>query len=113
VDPDNRRPVDWDRRREALAAVKAGEAPDTPDFRKLKLIVRALEIRKRRPDVFTGSYEPIDAGERAIAYIRGGAVFVAAEILPGGADAAIEVPGRGRTPLADVLDDHGIALEEL
>ena len=87
VDPDNRRPVDWPKRREALEAVKAGTAPDTPDFRKLELIVKALDIRKRRPEAFAGSYEPIEAGERAIAYVRGGSVLVAAEIFPGGADA--------------------------
>src|SRR5215218_2006019 len=43
VDPDNRRPVEWHRRREAVAAVRAGSPPDTADFRKLKLIVRALD----------------------------------------------------------------------
>ncbi|MEA2494449.1 MAG: (1-_4)-alpha-D-glucan 1-alpha-D-glucosylmutase [Thermoleophilaceae bacterium] len=113
VDPDNRRPVDWQQRREALAAVKAGDAPDSPDFRKLELIVKALELRRRRPVAFAGSYEPIDAGERAIAYVRGGEVLVAAEIFPGGSDAVIDVPGRGRTRLADLLDNRGIALLEL
>ena len=83
VDPDNRRPVDWQRRREALAAVRDGSAPDTPDFRKLRLIVEALELRKRRPEAFAGGYEPIDVGDRAIAFVRGGSVFVAAAIFPG------------------------------
>ena len=83
VDPDNRRAVDWDRRREALAVVRAGSAPETFDFHKLRLIVAALDLRKRRPDAFAGSYEPVAAGERAIAYIRGDAVFVAAELRPG------------------------------
>jgi (1->4)-alpha-D-glucan 1-alpha-D-glucosylmutase len=103
VDPDNRRPVDWDRRRKALAAVRDGSAPDTPDFRKLKLIVKALELRRRKPEAFAGSYEPIDAGERAIAYARGGSVLVAAEIVPGGAEGEI----------AAMLDDRGLALNEL
>ena len=84
VDPDNRRPVDWDRRREALAAVKDGSAPDTPDFRKLRLVVAVLDLRKRNPEAFAGTYEPVDAGAGAIAYIRGGSVFVAAEIFQGG-----------------------------
>jgi (1->4)-alpha-D-glucan 1-alpha-D-glucosylmutase len=113
VDPDNRRPVDWQRRREALAAVREGSAPDTPDFRKLRLIVTALDLRRRRPEAFEGSYEPIDAGERAIAYVRGGAVLVAAEVRPGGGDAVVDLPGRGRTRLAEVLDERGIALIEL
>jgi (1->4)-alpha-D-glucan 1-alpha-D-glucosylmutase len=82
VDPDNRRPVDWERRRAALTAVRDGSAPDDPDSRKLRLIVAALDLRKRKPDAFTGSYEPVDAGDDAIAYIRGGAVFVAAAIRP-------------------------------
>jgi (1->4)-alpha-D-glucan 1-alpha-D-glucosylmutase len=113
VDPDNRRPVDWERRREALAAVRDGSAPDSPDFRKLQLIVRALDLRKRKPEAFAGSYEPIDVGDRAIAYVRGGAVLVAAEIFPGGADAIADLPGRGRTRLAEIFDDRGIALYEL
>jgi (1->4)-alpha-D-glucan 1-alpha-D-glucosylmutase len=89
VDPDNRRPVDWARRREALAAVRAGSAPDTFDYHKLRLIVAALDLRRRRAEAFAGSYEPVDAGERAIAYIRGDAVFVAAEIRSG---ASLPVP---------------------
>jgi (1->4)-alpha-D-glucan 1-alpha-D-glucosylmutase len=83
VDPDNRRPVDWDGRRAALAAVRDGSAPDDADHRKLRLIVAALGLRKRRPEAFAGSYEPVEAGERAIAYVRGGTIFVAAEVRPG------------------------------
>src|SRR5205085_808625 len=36
VDPDNRRQIDWQRRRDALASVRAGSAPDNPDTRKLR-----------------------------------------------------------------------------
>src|SRR3954453_2578609 len=75
VDPDNRRPVDWERRREALASLKSGAPAASFDMRKLALIVRALDIRKRKPEAFAGSYEQIDAGDRAIAYVRGGSVF--------------------------------------
>ena len=96
VDPDNRRPVDWDRRREALAAVKDGSAPDTPDFRKLRLIVAALDLRRRKPEAFAGSYEPVEAGTGAIAYVRGGSVFVAAEIFPG---AVLPAPEGDWTPV--------------
>ena len=39
-------PVDWDARREALAALRRGEDSDP----KLLLIVRALELRARRPE---------------------------------------------------------------
>ena len=58
VDPDNRRPVDWDARREALAALRRGEDADP----KLLLIVRALELRARRPEAFAGAYAPVEAG---------------------------------------------------
>jgi (1->4)-alpha-D-glucan 1-alpha-D-glucosylmutase len=98
VDPDNRRPVDWDRRREALAAVKDGSAPDTPDFRKLRLIVAALDLRRRKPEAFAGTYEPVDAGVGAIAYVRGGSVFVAAEVFPGG---VLPEPEGDWTPVLD------------
>ena len=79
VDPDNRRPVDFARRRALLDEVRAGAAP-TEETRKLWLIVRALELRARRPDAFAGSYEPVDAGPDAIAFIRGGEVFAAAAL---------------------------------
>ena len=57
VDPDNRRRVDWARRRELLAEVRRGAAP-TDETRKLWLIVRALTLRAHRPDAFGGGYTP-------------------------------------------------------
>jgi (1->4)-alpha-D-glucan 1-alpha-D-glucosylmutase len=67
VDPDNRRPVDWAARREALAALRRGEDTDP----KLLLIVRALELRARRPDAFSGAYAPVEAGDDVVAFARG------------------------------------------
>jgi (1->4)-alpha-D-glucan 1-alpha-D-glucosylmutase len=69
VDPDNRRPVDWDERRQALAAA---EQPP-----KLGLIRRTLALRARRPDTFAGAYEPLDAGPDTVAFLRGGEAKVA------------------------------------
>ncbi len=83
VDPDNRRPVDWPARREALAALRAG----TPyDERTVKLYVtwRALRLRAERAAAFTGSYEPVDLGEHVCAFVRGGEVLVAAAVSPTG-----------------------------
>jgi (1->4)-alpha-D-glucan 1-alpha-D-glucosylmutase len=67
VDPDNRRPIDWAARREALAALRRGEDADP----KLLLIVRALELRARRPDAFSGAYAPVEAGDDVVAFARG------------------------------------------
>jgi (1->4)-alpha-D-glucan 1-alpha-D-glucosylmutase len=72
VDPDNRRPVDWARRRELL-----GAPPSDPDTRKLWLIRELLALRARRPDAFAGPYEPLDAGPETVAFMRGGEVVVA------------------------------------
>lgn len=72
VDPDNRRAVDWQARREALS--------DPPP--KLDLIRRALALRARRPEAFAGAYEPLRAGEDAVAFVRGGEV-VAGTLLRG------------------------------
>jgi (1->4)-alpha-D-glucan 1-alpha-D-glucosylmutase len=126
VDPDNRRPVDWDLRRRLLEGVRAGTALDSADARKLRVVVAALELRRRRADAFAGSYEPLDLGERAIGYVRGGSVVVLAELFAGGADAVLELPAgewrsvlnwggegaAGRMRLADLLDSSGIALLE-
>jgi (1->4)-alpha-D-glucan 1-alpha-D-glucosylmutase len=67
VDPDNRRRVDWEARREALAALRRGEDADP----KLLLVVRALELRARRPAAFSGAYSPVEAGEDVVAFVRG------------------------------------------
>jgi (1->4)-alpha-D-glucan 1-alpha-D-glucosylmutase len=72
VDPDNRRPVDWARRRALL-----GAPPADPDTRKLWLIRELLALRARRPDAFAGSYTPLGAGPDAVAFLRGDAVAVA------------------------------------
>jgi (1->4)-alpha-D-glucan 1-alpha-D-glucosylmutase len=78
VDPDNRRPVDWDARRRALA--------DPPP--KLRVIREALALRARRADAFAGAYAPVDAGPDVLAFTRGD-VLVAVPLRP---DAAYELP---------------------
>jgi (1->4)-alpha-D-glucan 1-alpha-D-glucosylmutase len=71
VDPDNRRPVDWGRRRRLLESV-AGGAPPTPETAKLALIRRVLELRRERRESFSGGgYEPVDAGHDVCAFLRG------------------------------------------
>ena len=57
VDPDNRRPVDWDVRRRALAELRAGAAPSR-ETAKLYVLAKALELRASAPDAFAGRYEP-------------------------------------------------------
>ena len=53
VDPDNRRPVDWERRRRLLDELRRGAAP-TDESRKLWLIMRALVLRRSRAAAFSG-----------------------------------------------------------
>jgi (1->4)-alpha-D-glucan 1-alpha-D-glucosylmutase len=86
VDPDNRRPVDWDLRRRLLEEAEStspAEAWARPDegLPKLLLIQRLLDLRRRRPEPFAGGYEPLWAeGERAshlVAFTRGGEVVTA------------------------------------
>ena len=72
VDPDNRRPVDWELRRRLLASA---EPPA-----KLDLISRALALRERRPAAFASTYEPVEAGADVCAFLRGGEVLVAAAV---------------------------------
>ena len=71
VDPDNRRPVDWEERRHALAS------RDRP---KLELVRRALALRARRPAGFAGVYEPLAAGPDVCAFTRGGEILVAVAV---------------------------------
>src|SRR5207253_9951514 len=81
VDPDNRRPVDWDVRRRALATLRDGSAP-TAETAKLYVTWKTLELRARRPDAFAGAYE-WDDGAGACRFTRGGEVLVAVAVRPG------------------------------
>ncbi|MCD2195515.1 malto-oligosyltrehalose synthase [Actinomycetospora endophytica] len=83
VDPDNRRPVDFTRRRELLARLDGGwlpgesDDPESDDVRGTKLLVTAagLRLRRFRPELFWG-YAPVPvsgpAAEHAVAFARGG-----------------------------------------
>ncbi|HEX7133980.1 MAG TPA: malto-oligosyltrehalose synthase [Iamia sp.] len=76
VDPDNRRPVDWDAR---LAAVESDDPPP-----KLALIRDVLALRARRPDAFAGAYRPLAAGPDVCAFTRGAdQVLVVVPLRPG------------------------------
>jgi (1->4)-alpha-D-glucan 1-alpha-D-glucosylmutase len=75
VDPDNRRPVDWEARRLALAAPAPGS--------KLDVTARLLGLRRRRAAAFAGSYEPLDAGPDLCAFTRAGEVCVAVAVRGG------------------------------
>ena len=78
VDPDNRRPVNW-----SVHAAALREASPTRRTMKAHLIRRVLRLRAERPEIFSGSYEPIDAGPHRVAYVRGGAIRVVVPLRPG------------------------------
>jgi (1->4)-alpha-D-glucan 1-alpha-D-glucosylmutase len=102
VDPDNRRPVDWQSRRDALRALRGGAPVDDANA-KLYVTWKTLGLRAQHADAFAGSYEPVDAGEGVCAFVRGGEVLVAAAVQ---ADADVVLPGGWR----DVLGVEGLAL---
>ena len=104
VDPDNRRPIDFDLRRRMLREVDAGfergELPPVDETAAAKLLVtsRALRIRREHPEWFT-RYRPLPvvdlASRHAVAFDRGGAVTVATRLpigLAARADAAPTAP---------------------
>ena len=73
VDPDNRRPVDYARRRESLSARSDA---------KMNVVAAALRLRRARPDTFlSGGYTPVLAegagAEHLVAFLRGDDVLVA------------------------------------
>ncbi|SDE05520.1 malto-oligosyltrehalose synthase [Nocardioides lianchengensis] len=134
VDPDNRRPVDFEGRATLLAS-GSWSAPrpvlDDGASAKLHLTAIALRLRRDRPELFT-SYDAVPAAgpaqDHVVAFDRGGALTVATR-LPVGLtarggwdDTALELPpgrwtdalgswsGSGTAPLADVLADLPVAL---
>jgi (1->4)-alpha-D-glucan 1-alpha-D-glucosylmutase len=73
VDPDNRRPVDYAMRREALQALR---------HRKIRVVAAALRLRRSRPDTFLrGGYHPLlatgTAADHVVAFRRAEDVVVA------------------------------------
>ncbi len=100
VDPDNRRPVDYDARRALLARLDEGWVPGVDETGAAKLLVvsRALRLRRDSPELFTG-YSPVaatgSAARNVVAFDRGGAVTVATR-LP----VALAATGWGDTALA-------------
>jgi (1->4)-alpha-D-glucan 1-alpha-D-glucosylmutase len=125
VDPDNRRPVDW-QWNETMLGRLAGGAPPEAETRKLWLTTRLLGLRIRRQEAFAGAFDPVDAGEDTVAYLRGGDVLVAVGTRPGVPAGALRgVSGRWRdvlygeerdlgdeAALAELLDEYGIAVLE-
>ena len=112
VDPDNRRPVDWARRRELLAAARDGGAPEGRTDASCWLIRELLALRARRPDAFAGGYTALAAGADAVAFLRGDDVAVALPIR--GAAPAVELPAGDWRPAfdPDLLPGAGITVLE-
>jgi (1->4)-alpha-D-glucan 1-alpha-D-glucosylmutase len=78
VDPDNRRPVDWNRHRRA-----GRETSPTKETMKFHLARRVLGLRAKHPEAFLGSYEPLDLGPDRVGFVRGGLVRVVVPLRPG------------------------------
>jgi (1->4)-alpha-D-glucan 1-alpha-D-glucosylmutase len=127
VDPDNRRPVDYDLRRRLLAELDAGAVPGVDDTGAAKLLVvsRTLRLRRDSPELFTG-YQPVTvtgrAADHVVAFDRGGAVPVATRLparlaAEGWGDTAVELPtGAWRDHLTGarvVSDAGGVRVGEL
>ncbi|RAY12151.1 malto-oligosyltrehalose synthase [Actinomadura craniellae] len=130
VDPDNRRPVDYEHRRQLLARLDAGEPPRTLDEEKLLVTVRTMRLRRRRPDWFRADHEPVPArgaSSHVVAFRRGGAIAVATRLpvglarIGGWGDTVLDLAGpawrdllTGRLHLrprpADILDRLPVAL---
>jgi (1->4)-alpha-D-glucan 1-alpha-D-glucosylmutase len=123
VDPDNRRPVDYQARRDAR------------HHPKLRVVAAALQLRKRRPNSFlTGGYTPLlasgSAHEHVVAFGRGTDVVVAAPrwtahiAETGWGDTALALPAgewhdcltgqrvSGTVAVADLFASSGVALLE-
>ncbi len=129
VDPDNRRPVDYDLRRRLLSKLDDGFLPEIDETGAVKLLAtsRALRLRRDHPELFT-AYEPVyavgEAADHLIAFDRGGAITVATR-LPvglahrgGWAETRLPLPAGGYTNLLtnefiDTSQTHDVALVEL
>jgi (1->4)-alpha-D-glucan 1-alpha-D-glucosylmutase len=82
VDPDNRRPVDFDARTAILARLpKLGSAEILAEMErgtpKLYVVWKTLALRKARPDLFESEYRPLAVeSDQAIAFTRGDSLAI-------------------------------------
>jgi len=136
VDPDNRRPVDYEDRStlaKDIDRLSVAEAwAQRPTGRaKLMVIERALKLRAARPGAFAGPYRRLTAegpgGDHLVAFSRADEVVVAVPRLtmgPRSRDASLTLPagswrdvftGAARSdgvPVGDLLDRFPVALLE-
>ena len=136
VDPDNRRPVDFDLRRRLLASLEAMTveevlAQSASGLPKLFVTREALHLRNRHPDAFgpKATYVPLAAPDDVVAFCRSGAAVTVVPRLvlsrpPGGGVVAVPegrwrnvftgdaVPG-GDVPVSDLLARFPVALLEV
>ena len=130
VDPDNRRPVDFQLRRRLLAEIQDAEAEQVlaradEGVPKLWLVTRLLSARRERPELFGGSgYSPIAAhgakAHHAVSFVRDRLLVVVPRLLFGlagdWADTTIDLPkGRWKDLLTGLEEDGGarVALSSL
>lgn len=135
VDPDNRREVDFNRRRDVAGSFADSGAPavDEDAAAKLLLTTRTLQLKRGRPELFSG-YVPVavdgPAAEHLFGFDRGGAIALLTR-LPLGLEAGggwrdtavVLAPGTyrdvitghthevsGRTAAAELLNTYPVAL---
>jgi (1->4)-alpha-D-glucan 1-alpha-D-glucosylmutase len=129
VDPDNRRPVDYDLRRRLLDRARTASAAevlamDDEGTAKLWLTMRALDVRRRHLADPVGYQPLVAAGERAenvVAYLRGEDVAVVVPRLvlglrDGWGDTTVDLPaGRWTDELGGATVEGGseVALRDL
>lgn len=131
VDPDNRRPVDYDRRAKLLHGIDRLTPEQILErfdegLPKLWLVRTALHLRRRRPEWFgpNATYEPLwvdgSKAPHAIAYMRSGNVLAVAPRLVVSlagewADTRLEIAGEGWTNLltGDAVPSGDILLSDL
>lgn len=137
VDPDNRRPVDFEARTGMLDRLESGRLPPVDDTgaAKLHVVRTVLRLRRSRPELFTG-YRPLyadgAAAAHALAFTRRPDLVAVATRLPltlthdgGWRDTVLALPaGTGRwtdlltgrefadpvAPLGDLLSTYPVAL---
>ena len=118
VDPDNRRPVDYEQRRSMLKKLKASFERGSLDLGtmqrrffdgRIKLFVtwRALELRTRRAELFErGEYRPLRSTSPSVcSFLRGDDVLVAVPRL------TTRITKPGTSPVGDVWGDATLPIE--
>lgn len=119
VDPDNRRPVDYDHRSRLLDVLSnpapGGLGDGAVDADKLRVVATALRLRREHPDWFLhGTYAALETPAGVLGFVRAGQVLTLVPVRGAGVSGSVTLPdGRWTDLLSGTAWEGTVDVEQL